>query len=163
MQTYTSANTSINKNRVPSIYNIKDAQAVMEGKKVIDIGGGKFDNAIYHALEKFNAYVSIYDKYNRTAEHNHKVLCSCYNVAVISNVLNVIDNHTARMEVIRLALRHSKVVLITVYEGDKTGNSRPSGADQWQEHRSTQSYVKEIKAEFPHLEVIRKGKLITIK
>lgn len=163
MQTFTSANTSINKNRVPSIYNMKDAQEVMKDCNILDIGGGKFDNAIDHAKERFNANVSIYDKFNRTAEHNEKVLKSFYNVSVISNVLNVINSHEERMNVVKLAIEKSKTVLITVYEGDKTGVGRQTGRDQWQENRVTKSYAEEIKEAFPLVKVSVKGKLITVK
>lgn len=39
--------------------------------------------------------VSIYDPFNRTPEHNAAVLAGSYDVAVISNVLNVIDSEAA--------------------------------------------------------------------
>jgi hypothetical protein len=163
MQTLTSANTSINKNRVPSIYNMHDAHEAMKNKLVIDIGGGKYNNAISHAKERFNADVSIYDKFNRSDEHNAEVLDRSYDVAVISNVLNVIDSSTERRNVIALALFKAKTVLITVYEGNKSGIGKQTGVDQWQENRATKDYVKEIKDNFPLLNVSIKGKLITIK
>ena len=72
-QKFTSANTSINKTKAPAIYNMKKAIELMTNKSIIDIGGGKYDTAIEKAKE-YNAAVSIYDAYNRSTEHNNKVL-----------------------------------------------------------------------------------------
>lgn len=43
MQSFTSANTSINSKKAPAIYSMPKAIELMKGKKVIDIGGGKND------------------------------------------------------------------------------------------------------------------------
>lgn len=160
-QRYTSASTSINMHRAPAVYGNKTAMALMKGKKVIDIGGGKFDTAVTKARE-YGAVVRIYDPYNRTQLHNRDVLSDKYDVAVVSNVLNVIDDHDARMDVIRLALRKANTVLVTVYEGYANGVGKPSGKDSWQENRKTQSYETEIRDAFPNTNVKRKGKLIIV-
>ena len=39
----------------------------------IDIGGGKFDNAVKD-LSKSNVEVKIYDPFNRSPEHNKSVV-----------------------------------------------------------------------------------------
>lgn len=97
MQTYTSKATSINSTKAPAVYRMKKAVALMSGKAVIDVGGGKFDTAAPVAAE-YGATVAVYDPYNRDAEHNTRTLAGSYSVAVISNVLNVIDNAAARTE-----------------------------------------------------------------
>lgn len=81
-------------------------------------------------------------------------------MAVISNVLNVINSEAARRDVVQLAGSKADTVLITVYEGDKSGNGRQTAADSWQENRSTADYITEIAAALPGWSVVRFGKLI---
>ena len=156
-QKFTSANTSINKTKAPAIYNMKKAIELMTNKSIIDVGGGKYDTAIEKAKE-YNAAVSIYDAYNRSNEHNNKVLSNNYDIAVISNVLNVISEKEERLAVVKLSLSKAPIVLITVYEGDGSGIGKQTGSDSWQENRKTVDYMEELKSFDPK----RYGKLIVI-
>lgn len=158
-QKFTSANTSINSKKAPAIYGMKRAIDIMRGKNVIDIGGGKFDTAIQKASE-YDAVVRIYDKFNRSMEHNKIVLSAKYDVSVISNVLNVIDSAEERANVLRLAAEKGKIILITVYEGNKSGIGEKSGVDSWQENRKTVDYMDEIKNVLIGKTIQRFGKLI---
>lgn len=117
-QRFTSKQTSINSTKAPAVYSMKRAVNVMTGKTVVDIGGGRFDTAA-EAARVYGAAVSIYDPFNRTPEHNAAVLAGSYDVAVISNVLNVIDSEAARGDVVRLAATKAAALLITVYEADR--------------------------------------------
>lgn len=163
-QNYTSANTSINSTKLPMVYTNKTAIEIIKGKKVLDVGGGKFDNAIEYC-KTLGTELQVYDKYNRTEEHNSKVLVGQqYDVAIISNVLNVIDERCSRKDVVQLASVRADIVLITVYEGDGTGVGRPTKKDCWQENRKTESYIDEIKSFLgDKWNVTRKGKLIVCK
>lgn len=96
-QRFTSKQTSINSTKAPAVYSMKRAVNVMTGKTVVDIGGGRFDTAA-EAARVYGAAVSIYDPFNRTPEHNAAVLAGSYDVAVISNVLNVIDSEAAQAD-----------------------------------------------------------------
>lgn len=158
-QTYTSKQTSINSKKAPAIYGMKKAIETMTGKRVIDIGGGRFDTA-QEAARKYSAMVSIYDPYNRSEAHNREVIGGAYEIAVISNVLNVIDSEAARRDVIQLAGSKADTILITVYEGDKSGKGRQTAADSWQENRATEDYIEEIAAALPLWNIQRFGKLI---
>lgn len=146
-QRFTSRQTSINSRKAPAVYSMPKAVDVMTGKTVVDIGGGRFDTA-QEAARVYGATVSIYDPFNRTPEHNAAVLAGSYDVAVISNVLNVIDSRAAAL-------------LITVYEGDGSGTGRQTAADSWQENRRTADYMDEIAAALPGWLVARSGRLIT--
>lgn len=157
-QKFTSANTSINKTKAPAIYNMKKAIELMTNKSVIDIGGGKYDIATEKAKE-YNATVHIYDKYNRSNEHNNKVLSNNYDIAVISNVLNVIAEKEERLSVVDLALSKAPTVLITVYEGNGSGIGKQTGVDSWQENRKTVEYMEELESFNPK----RYGKLIVLE
>lgn len=138
-QRFTSKQTSINSIKAPAVYSMKRAVNVMTGKTVVDIGGGRFDTAA-EAARVYGAAVSIYDPFNRTPEHNAAVLAGSYDVAVISNVLNVIDSEAARGDVVRLAATKA--------------------ADSWQENRRTADYMDEIAAALPGWNVARFGRLI---
>lgn len=138
-QRFTSKQTSINSTKAPAVYSMKRAVEAMTGKKVVDIGGGRFDTAA-EAARVYGAAVSIYDPFNRTPEHNAAVLAGSYDVAVISNVLNVIDSEAARGDVVRLAATKA--------------------ADSWQENRRTADYMDEIAAALPGWNVARFGRLI---
>lgn len=158
-QKYTSACTSINAKKAPAVYGMKKAIDIMSGKTVIDIGGGKYDIAIETA-KNYGATVEIYDKFNRTESHNNSVLSGDYDVAIISNVLNVIDSKDARADVILLAAQKASTILVTVYEGNGTGIGKQSGIDSWQENRKTADYVQEIQQVLPMANIKRHGKLI---
>lgn len=139
-QRFTSKQTSINSTKAPAVYSMKRAVDVMTGKTVVGIGGGRFDTAA-EAARVYGAAVSIYDPFNRTPEHNAAVLAGSYDVAVISNVLNVIDSEAARGDVVRLA-------------------ATKAAADSWQENRRTADYMEEIAAALPGWNVARFGRLI---
>lgn len=148
-QRFTSRQTSINSTKAPAVYSMKRAVDAMTGKRVVDIGGGRFDTAA-EAARVYGAAVSIYDPFNRTPEHNAAVLAGSYDIAVISNVLNVIDSEAARGDVVRLAATKAAALLITVY----------TAADSWQENRRTADYMEEIAAALPGWNVARFGRLI---
>ena len=162
MQTFTSKSTSINSRKAPAVYSMKKAVAIMAGKSVIDVGGGRFDTAAPVAAE-YGASVAVYDPYNRDADHNARTLSKIYDVAVISNVLNVIDSPAARADVVKLAGSKAAVILVTVYEGSGSGQGRQTGVDSWQENRRTADYVGEISAALPDWQVTRFGRLIITK
>ena len=156
-QKFTSANTSINKTKAPAIYNMKKAIELMTNRKIIDVGGGKYDTAIEKAKE-YNAAVSIYDAYNRTTEHNNKVLSNSYDVAIISNVLNVIAEKEERLALVQKAMSKTTIKKITIYKSNGSRISKQTGVDSWQENRKTVDYMEELKSFNPR----RYGKLIVI-
>lgn len=159
MQNYTSKQTSINSKKAPAVYSMGRAIEAMTDKRVLDVGGGRFDTA-QEAARSYGATVSIYDPYNRSEEHNREVIAGAYDVAIISNVLNVIDSTAARGDVVQLAGSKADTVLITVYEGDRSGTGRQTAADSWQENRAIADYIEEIAAALPGWNIARFGKLI---
>lgn len=163
-QKFTSANTSINKHKVPALFTL--AKAKFEPNTInFDIGGGKYDTATdyLHGLDVQNL---IWDKYNRSEVWNKNVIntlinCGGADTVTISNVLNVIEEWENRHELLQLAYTFSKptaTIYITVYEGDKSGIGRQTKDDCYQLNRATADYVDEISMVFPHVK--RYGKLI---
>lgn len=162
-QEFTSKETSINSGKLPAIYKLVNFP---KGSLVIDYGGGKFDNGVEY-LDSIGVTGLVYDPYNRTTEHNRSVIKQIRenggaDIALCSNVLNVIKEEEARLNVlknIRKLLKSSGTAYITVYEGTGTGEAKQSQEDAYQLHRKTADYLDEIHKVFP--DATRKGKLIT--
>lgn len=166
MQAFTSASTSINSTKVPAVFK---KVAWGAGQVNLDIGGGRFDTAAEY-LEQFGTRNLVYDPYNRTLEHNTSVLDELYaregaDTCTISNVLNVINDEEARLEVLDLArhwLSGTGICFITVYEGDRSSVGRQTGKDSWQNNRPLKEYLQEVRAVFPEAYISR-GMIVAVK
>lgn len=160
-QKYSSANTSINSSKLPALFKLVDFK---EGSINLDYGGGKFDNVADYLDKNYGATNLVYDKYNRTPEHNKEVLGIVRknggaDTVTCSNVLNVIAEESERLAVLRNCRRYLKAggtCYITIYEGSGDGKSGPTKSG-YQLNRKTKDYEPEIKKVFS--DVTRKGKL----
>lgn len=160
-QEYDSAATSINSTKLPAIYRMIKLQPGTVG---VDFGGGRFDNAVEYLRDQ-DVTLCVYDPYNRSAEHNRKVLRTLRanggaDFAINSNVLNVIKEPEARkgvLENIKKITKSGAPIYITVYEGrgDAKEGVTKSG---YQLNRKTADYLEEIQEVFPDAK--RRGKLI---
>ena len=160
-QEHTSADTSLN--QVSSGLKYAVAKGLIKPNSInVDNGGGRFDKGKEHVESNvLGADLHVHDPFNRSEEHNNQVKKVASNNADyvgMHNVLNVIKEPEARQEALKSVKSFMKpksgIAHITVYEGDKSGNSRMSKADRgrgssWQEHRPTSSYVDEVKKVFP--------------
>jgi hypothetical protein len=168
-QAITSAETSLK--QVPAILRLIDKNCEdpalfwVRNPLVLDYGGGKYDE-LTCALAKRFVVNMIYDPYNRSVEHNALVRQALSvehrgaDIALCSNVLNVVREPKARREILRDIKRMTKpegIVFFTVYEGTKTSRGRRTSKG-WQANRPTKNYVREIRSEFES--VVVKGKLI---
>jgi len=165
MQTViTSAGTS--RRQVPALFkDVAKLGGWRAGAINLDVGGGKFDDGTAY-LASLGVTNLVYDPYNRSAEHNARVLAQAdalpLATVTCSNVLNVIREPEARSKVIELCARYAHWAATPVlayfgvyYEpGKQPGPTR----DGWQEHRPLKTYASEIEAHFNHVEV--RGKLI---
>lgn len=161
-QEYTSANTS--RNKIPSLFKSREFGF---RRFNFDLGGGKYDTASEY-LEANNGIANlVYDPYNRSEEHNNKMLeiafsMDCMTVTCL-NVLNVIKEKEVRLEVLKLAHRVSRgtTVYILIYEGDKSGIGKKTRYG-WQNNTITTNYLDEIKEVFGERNYTIKKNLITI-
>lgn len=152
MQNYTSANTSVNSTKVPAVFT---KMHWVLGPVNLDFGGGKYDTATKY-LENFAKKNLIYDPYNRSDEHNMRVVLGleAYGGAdscTISNVLNVIDSKDGRIAALMGAwsmMKPGAYCYITVYEGDRSRLGRQTKRDCWQNNRPIKDYLKEVKDVF---------------
>lgn len=112
----------------------------------LDYGGGRYDTATNY-LEGFGIENHVYDPYNRSAEHNTEALSHEFDSVTLLNVLNVIESPQERREVIRDAYSRLKegVMIIQIYEGDKSGVGTISKKQTYQGNRKTEFYVDEVK------------------
>lgn len=137
-QRYTSANTSINSTKLPYVFS---KVAFPKGRKITDYGCGKH---IKHIKEKVNAqgceYVP-YDPFNLPDSKFPKE----NDITVCSNVLNVIAENDVIENIIKEMCEASRIVLITVYEGNGSGVGKVTGADQYQRNEKTKVYASRIR------------------
>ena len=145
-QTYTSANTSINSTKLPTIYNkINWHQAILTNETIMDYGCGKFNNA-KDFVEGMGFKWLGYDKFNRSYGENIKfvdyLLGRAADIMVCSNVLNVIDNEEEIARIARIICNYSNHYFVTVYEGDKSGKGRVTKNDCYQRNESIKEYLK---------------------
>jgi len=164
-QKYTSAATSINKDKLPAVFTkLTKEEKFAPGSRNIDIGGGKFDNASEH-LAKQDVENLVFDPYNRSADHNKMVLDSVRgkpaDTATVSNVLNVIPDEANQLKTLETAYKSLKddgEVFITVYEGNKSGVGKATGSDQFQQNKKLSGYLDTVRKVFPNATV--KGGMI---
>ena len=160
-QRISSSATSVNSSKLPAIFSLVRFQP---GSINLDYGGGKFDNAEEFLNDRYDATNLVYDKYNRSSEHNSNVLKEVRknggaDTVTLSNVLNVIAEPEERLAVLRNCKRFVKPggkVYITVYEGVK-GKGPSETKSGYQLNRQTKDYEDELKEVFNS--VTRKGKL----
>lgn len=159
-QKYTSASTSINKSKLPKGYTTVGKHfGWTKGTTHLDIGGGRFDNAIEHlATHGVNAHV--YDPYNRSEEHNTNALAKAGNgqadTVSLFNVLNVIDDpehHTSALQLAHSSLKPKGKLFVGVYEGDKTGKGKQTGKDSYQRNEKIDAYLPTVQQVFPNAKI----------
>ena len=153
-QEFTSKDTSINKGKVPALFSNSSINW-KSGTRNLDIGGGKFDTATNY-LKQAGVENFIYDKFNRSTEHNQNVLkVKEFDTATLSNVLNVIKEQDVQETLVKLAASKAPVLYVTVYKDTKATGPKVSG-DKFQHHMKLRKYIPLIKKYFNNA-VIRKG------
>ena len=165
-QQISSADTSINRKRLPATFASLTDKGIVEwekGTKNADIGGGSFDNAT-EKLANLGVTNFIYDPFNRDKAHNKEVVAQIRDgqadTSTINNVLNVIQEPENRDLVIRQAANATKQdgkAYFLIHEGKKDDVGRVT-TKGWQNHRLAIDYIPEIKQHFDT--VVKKGSLL---
>lgn len=177
-QKITSADTSINQAKLPAGYGkLKKMEVFKPGQRVVDIGGGRFDNAV-EDLAKQDVELQVYDPFNRAPEHNQAVkeliADGGADIAVSNNVLNVVkepENIKRVVQQAENAIKPGDKAYFTVYQGDKTGTGRITKEKKnkdgtvepksYQRNEPTSAYVSRVEEVFGEGNVTVKGDLIT--
>ena len=134
-QKYSSANTSINSGKMPRIYSLV-RDNISDDISVIDYGCGKY----FDKYELPQNYVG-YDPYNRPDDD---LLDRTYDVALCSNVLNVIMEKEVRLDILERLKSLAKQVYITIYEGDKSRKGKMTKNDCYQLNWQRGDYIPEL-------------------
>jgi len=172
-QEFSSAGTSINVAKLPSVFNkvlkSKNVEWVRGGKN-FDIGGGRFDN-MTAALKEQEVDNHIYDPFNRDADFNADSIVQAAHgqsdTATISNVLNIIKEPENQLKAIKQAhnaLKEDGKVFITVYEGNPKflPGPPPNKPNQFQHNKKLTEYLPLVKEVFSDAE-IKNGMIIGTK
>ena len=148
-QTYTSARTSMNAQKLPKVYGKIPVPA--RNSLLFDYGCGKYTDHIRAALP--GVVYCPYDPFNQPDDVNARSLYYVRTAAhirmpvtvVCSNVLNVIDDvDTLRgiaATIVSLVVRSGGIGYVTVYTGDRSGVGRQTGPDQYQRNEPLQAYL----------------------
>lgn len=115
-QRYSSAGTSL-----AVVNKVYTHHAFEAGSRVLDYGGGRYDLNVQY-MQARGVKVAVYDKYNRSPEHNARVLREARpDYVVCSNVLNVIAEDEVIDDILRHMASFGARTLIAVYEGSRSG------------------------------------------
>lgn len=184
-QQFSSAATSVNKNKLPSGFKYFGGTAINKdtkkpkyngepafgrGKINVDIGGGKFNNAHEYMNSNFGAINLVFDPFNRDSDWNSNVIdrvdanggadsVTCF------NCLNVIKEPEVRDNVILQAsqvLKPDGKAYFQVYSNKKkflAHGPKQTGDNKWQEFRDISTYVPEIEKHFGNV-VCKNGYII---
>lgn len=153
-QEFTSAMTSINRDKLPRVFTSVE----MNGLIVLDYGCGRYTDHIKRHVEAQNAMYLPYDPFNQPEAVNVNSrsyamlarIAGVKTVAVLSNVLNVIKEDSIIVSIVNDALQLTGNALIAIYEGDRTGNGKQTGTDQWQRNERKAAYIQLLKAHGLH-------------
>lgn len=145
-QKYSSANTSINK--VGRLYKIFCHEK--PNGKVLDFGDGKYRKGTMFLRDKgFDV-----DSYEPSLKDN--MPSGKYKTILVSNVLNVIAEDEIVIDILNTCkelLESDGQVLITVYEGDKSGRGKQSKEDCYQRNARTAEYVRIVSKVFDKVKI----------
>lgn len=145
VQKRTSANTSINRTKLPTAFNMLKPWGA-----VLDYGCGKYIDHIKAFCEENGAREYFpFDPFNRTIVENAAATMTGemygYDTVYCCNVLNVIDSDATVWNVVHRLYdwcRPYGRIIIQIYEGDKSGKGRETKNDCFQRNEKTADYVR---------------------
>lgn len=173
-QTYTSAATSINAAKLPAVYSRVSDSAYQWADKLLDYGCGRYVTHLINYVAQHSALPEDeyyhycwwygYDRYNRPEAWNVETLTDfsesekpfMKRMVFCSNVLNVIDSAEVVAGIagfLTACAISGAAVMVTVYEGDKSGVGRATKADCYQRNEKVVNYLKYFDKNF----TIKKG------
>ncbi len=168
-QSVTSKNTSVNAKKLP-VGLSHAANYISDGDVLLDYGCGRYRNG-KDFVESLGAYYSGFDPFHASVAQNAlaQILIeqNSIDVIVCSNVLNVLPEDVLVDDAIKLFIEllvgGAKVVVISIYEGDRTGLGRLTGRDRYQRNELTSAYKEKIRRFDSELMVGGSGNVITIQ
>lgn len=152
MQQYTSANTSVNKTKMPRLFK---AYKFESNSNILDYGCGKYTRHIKKFLKEKGCFYIGMDKFNQSQKQNQKAIDFSINNRVdyitCSNVLNVIKEDEIIFNIVReireMCNPNTKVIF-SIYQGKKDGIGRVTKKDCYQRNEITTEYLKFVTHKF---------------
>ncbi len=109
------------RNLLPKIYGKRwVVREYIKGKDVVDLGAGGYFGNVAEAFPN----VVPRDPYWLSEGNNARALRGAYDTAIISNVLNVIEDDAEIIDLLELARTVADTTLIKVYDSGKPGPTR---------------------------------------
>lgn len=142
-QNYSSANTSINCNKLPTAFSKVRAYG-----RCLDYGCGKFTAMTKLHVNEQGCKYFPYDPYNMDEGTNDATMYIGkkygFDTIYCCNVLNVIDDNNTIWNILHdmynMLLPHSRLI-IQIYEGNKSGIGKVTKADCYQRNEKTKDYT----------------------
>jgi len=107
--------------QVPSIYGKKWVlKEHVDGRDVVDLGIGGWPELVL----RDHPHVVPRDPFWLPREANERALRGVYDTAILSNVLNVIDDDEAIIQLLEIAKAVADTTLIKIYDSGRTGYTR---------------------------------------
>lgn len=141
-QKYTSANTSVNKNYMPAVYN---KVKFNKGESVLDYGCGKYTDHIKEKMQEVGCEWFGYDKFNQPEDVNEVTemrMKDGFDIGICANVLNVIDSDEIIENIINEIKDCCKTAIFYIFEGDETGQGGETRKDCYQRNEKVDAYVE---------------------
>lgn len=154
-QNYSSADTSVNTTKLPFLFSHLESligKVEKPNHYILDIGCGKYTTHIAEKVKSLGWEYIGYDPYNQSEAQRDTArfaMAICpISIATMSNVVNVIDDDQAMLDAIRMGTERaaSHTVLVTIYEGDKTGIGRVTKQDCYQRNMKRKDYLPLLKS-----------------
>ena len=148
-QKITSKDTSVN--TIPKLFKSKwFSERAKNSIGILDFGGGKYDTATEYVIGTYGIPMYVCDKYNRSDEHNNWSIHRPRDIISCCNVLNVIQETEIiedTLEYIRGLAIGCNTIFIQIYEGDKSGQGKPTRRG-YQRNQRTKEYLPIIEKVF---------------
>jgi hypothetical protein len=162
IQTYTSAETC----RKQKAYGARLVSELFgSSAKILDFGGGKYSEAQEY-LQNLGSTCEVYDPYNRNHKENVAVLKKKYDLMMCNNVLNVLTDDVIDKVIQDMRkicdLCGISVIVVTVYERDKSGIGCTTGNDSYQRNEKTDAYLERFRYPFQGVAKYRKALVVTV-
>jgi len=139
---------------------------ILPSGRVLDFGGGRWSDAQEFLLAA-GIHCNVYDPYNRSQAENKVALEARYDAMMCCNVLNVLTNNVLPRAIEDMATicEHSKigVVVVTVYERNKTGHGEMSGIDEYQRNERLKDYAPRLGLYFRNIRKVGKALVMNPK
>lgn len=143
---------------------------------ILDVGGGKYDDATNFLRDKMDITNLVYDPYNRPRQENDQNLTTfqdyvvpknlnmgagivdnvnpahSYKLVTCLNVLNVIPDDNEMERVVKFCAIHECPAVFQIYEGTKSGRKSTKTV---QRNQKTRSYIEVISKHFARVECKR--------